>query len=150
MSGDPTERARQLSADAEHLHSVTKRRRETMAAAEKQALAVTGEAASPDGSVRVTADAGGMPTGLVLKPNAMDANDLSPLVLEVAQQAAARARAAVRAVYEPLEAEGIVRGTPVLLPAPTPTLEPPARRPAKVDEEASYEERPVMRRSRRP
>lgn len=100
MSGDLTERARQLSAEAEHLHSVTKRRKETLVAARKQALAVTGEA--------------------------------------------------VRAVYEPLEAEGIVRGTPVLLPEPAPTNEPPARPPAKADEEASYEERPVTRRSRRP
>lgn len=150
MSGDLTERARQLSAEAEHLHSVTKRRKETEVAARKQALAVTGEAASPDGSVRVTADAGGMPTDLVLKPGATDANDLAQLVLQVAQQAAARAREAVRAVYEPLEAEGIVRGMPVLLPEPAPTHEPPARPPARADEDASYEERPVMRRSRRP
>jgi hypothetical protein len=137
-----TERARQLSAEAEHLYSVTKRRKETLCAAKEQALEVTGEASSPDGSVRATVDAGGMLTDLVLTDRARRMPGLAGVITTVTQEAAARARAAVRETYEPLRREGIVRGMPVLLPGPAP--QQPRRQ--EVEEEASYEERSVTRR----
>lgn len=146
---DSTERARQLTAEAEHLYSVTKRRKEALRTAKEQALKATGEAASPDGSVRATVDAGGMLTDLVLSAKALraDPHDLATLVTTVTQQAAARARAAVREVYEPLRGEGVVRGMPVLLPGPAPEAEPPQRK--ETEEEASFEERTITRRSGR-
>lgn len=143
------EQAHQLSAQAEHLYSVTKRRRETLRAAEKQALQAVGEAVSEDGSVRVSVDAGGMVTDLVLSADAvrLAPGDLASLITSVVQEAAGRARAAVRDVYEPLRGEGIVRGVPVLLPAPA--AQPPARlRHVAADEEDSYEEWPITRRRR--
>lgn len=147
-----TERAGQLAAEAQHLYGVTKRRKEALRAAKEHALDVTGEAASRDGSVRATVDAGGMLTDLVVTADALRATpgELARLVIEVTQQAAAGARAAVRDTYEPLRNEGIVRGMPVLLPGRAPQPEPPTqpRRPAQ-DEEASFEERTITRRSGR-
>jgi len=151
MTDELTERARQLSAEAEHLYSVTRRRKEALRAAKDQALEVTGEATSPDGSVRATVDAGGMLISLVLGAKALrrDPADLATLVTTVAQQAAAGARAAVREVYEPLRAEGVVRGTPVLLPDPAPEAGPAKlSRGGVIEEEASYEERTITRRPR--
>lgn len=141
---DPSviERARQLSAEAEHLYGVTKRRKEALRVAKEQALKITGEASSPDGSVRATVDAGGMLTDLVLTDKARRMADLADVITTVTQEAAARARAAVRETYEPLRGEGIVRGVPVLLPGPAP--QQPRRQ--EVEEEASYEERSITRR----
>lgn len=143
------EQASQLSAQAEHLYSVTKRRKEALRLAEQQALQAAGDAVSPDGSVRVTVDAGGTVTDLALTPDAMrlTPGDLAALVTSVIQEAAGRARAAVRGVYEPLRSEGIVRGMPVLLPSPAPRTERPARRVVP-EEEDSYEERTITRRRR--
>jgi hypothetical protein len=145
-----TERAGQLSAEAQHLYSVTKRRKEAVRAATEQALEATGEASSPDGSVRATVDAGGMLTNLELsaKASRTDPGDLAALVTMVTQQAAARARAAVQEVFEGLRNEGVALGVPVLLPGPAPEAEPPERRP-EFEEEASYEERTITRRSGR-
>jgi YbaB/EbfC DNA-binding family protein len=147
---DLNEQAARLVAEAQHVYSVTKRRKEALRAAEAQALGAMGEAAAADGSVRATVDAAGMLTGLELTPNALRATpeDLAHLVIAVTQQAAAQARGAVRDVYEPLRGEGIVRGVPVLLPPP-PTDEPPTgRQPCRtpVEEEAPYEERSITRR----
>jgi hypothetical protein len=142
-----TERARQLSAEAEHLYGVTRRRKEALRAAKEQALKVTGEASSPDGSVRATVDAGGMLTDLALTAKALRTTDLAGVITTVTQDAAARARAAVREMYEPLRGEGIVREMPVLLPEPAPRPEQPRRQEA--EEEASYEERSITRRSGR-
>lgn len=141
-----TERVRQLSAEAEHLYGVTKRRKEALRAAREQALEVTGEASSPDGSVRATVDAGGMLTDLVLTAKALRTADLAGLITTVTQEAAGRARAAVRETYEPLRGEGIVRGMPVLLPEPAQPTQPHRQ---EVEEEASYEERSITRRSGR-
>jgi hypothetical protein len=141
------ERARQLGAEAEHLYGVTKRRKEALRMAEASARGATGDAASRDGSVRAAVDAGGMLTSLVLTPGAlrMDPTELAALITEVTQQAAARARADVRHVYESLHGEGVVRNVPNLLPAPE--LAPPARPPRKeYDEEAPFEERSITRR----
>jgi DNA-binding protein YbaB len=140
------EQAAQLSADAEHLYSVTKRRKETLRTAETQALKATGDAASPDGAVRVTVDAGGMVTSLALTPAALrkDPDDLARVLTSVIQEAAGRVRAAVRGVYEPLRGEGIVRGMPVLLPEP----EAPSPAPPRPVDESSYEERTITRRRR--
>lgn len=142
-----TERARQLGAEAAHLYGVTKRRKETLRAAEEQALKVTGEASSPDGSVKATVDAGGMLTELVLTDKARRVPDLAGLITSVTQEAAADARAAVREMYEPLRGEGIVRGLPVLLPEPVSAPEQARRQ--EVEEEAPYEERSITRRSGR-
>jgi hypothetical protein len=149
---DPIEHARQLSAEAEHLYGVTKRRKEALRVAKEQALAASGEASSPDGSVRATVDAGGMLTNLVFSAKALRAEprDLAALVITVTQQAAARARAAVHEVYAPLRESGVTRGVPVLLPESAPEVEPltqPRRR--EYEEEASYEERTITRRSGR-
>jgi hypothetical protein len=143
------ERARQLSAEAEHLYGVTKRRKEALRAATEQALKATGEAASRDGSVRATVDAGGMLTNLALTAEALRTkpDDLADLIVAVTRQAATLAREAVRETYEPLRNE---RGMPVLLPEPAPRSEPPNRpRRKEVEEEASYEERTITRRARR-
>lgn len=142
-----TERARQLGAEAQHLYSVTKRRKEALRTAAEQALKSTGEASSPDGSVRATVDAGGMLTNLVLTAKALRTADLAGLITAVTQEAAGRARAAVRETYGPLRGEGIVRGMPVLLPEPALQREQPRRQ--EVEEEASYEERSITRRSGR-
>ncbi|TDV53740.1 YbaB/EbfC family nucleoid-associated protein [Actinophytocola oryzae] len=143
---DFVEQARQLGAEAAHLYSVTRRRKEALRGAEQQALQATGTASSPDGEVQVTVDAGGMVTGLELTRAALRRNpgDLAALVTSVIQEAAGQARAAVRDVYEPLRGEGIVRGIPVLMPAPD--AEPPTRR-RRTDpvEEAPFEERPITR-----
>lgn len=144
-----TERARQLGAEAEHLFSVTKRRREAVAAATEHALAVTGEAASSDGSVRVTVDAGGMLTELVFSSAALSVApaDLARLVTTVTQKAAARARSAARETFGPLRESGVVRGMPVLLPEPMAEPEPPAKpRRRASDEEEPFEERTIVRR----
>lgn len=152
MTDDPslTERARQLAAEAEHLYGVTKRRKEALYAAEKQALETIGEAISPDGSVHATVDAGGMLTSLTLTAEALRSGpgDLAALITTVTQQAAGRARTAVRETYASLRAEGIVRGVPVLLPASPVELPEPARR-QEAEEEAPYEERSIVRRARR-
>lgn len=139
-----TERARHLGAEAEHLYGVTKRRKDAARAARQQALGATGEASS-DGAVRVTVDAGGMLTGLVLTAKALrkGPGDLAGLIAAVARQAAASARAAVRQVYEPLRDEGVVRELPVLLPESTAPAPP---RPKDYEEEASFEERSITRR----
>lgn len=142
-----TERARQLGAEAEHLYGVTKRRKEALRTAKEQALKVTGEASSPDGSVRATVDAGGMLTDLALTAKALRTTDLAGLITTVTQEAATRARAAVRETYEPLRGEGIVREMPVLLPELAPQPAQPRRQ--EVEEEASYEERSITRRSGR-
>lgn len=142
-----TERARQLGAEAAHLYGVTKRRKETLRAAEEQALKVIGEASSPDGSVKATVDAGGMLTELVLSDKARRVPDLAGLITSVTQEAAADARAAVREMYEPLRGEGIVRGLPVLLPEPVSA--PQQSRRQEVEEEAPYGERSITRRSGR-
>ena len=143
-----TERARQLGAEAEHLYGVTKRRKEAARTAERQALGVSGEASSADGAVRVAVDAGGMVTDLVLTAKAMrkEPGDLAGLITAVARQAAARARAAVRQVYEPLRNEGVLRDMPVLLPEPASAAQPRAK---DYEEEASFEERSITRRSGR-
>ena len=145
MTDELTERARQLSAEAAHLYEVTRHRKEAVRVAERQALDAGGEATSPDGAVRVTVDAGGMLTGLVLTAKALrrQPGDLAGLITEVTQQAAASARAAVRQVYEPLREEGILREMPLLLPSPP----VPARPRKDYEEEASFEERWVTRRS---
>lgn len=144
-----TERAGQLAAEAQHLYGVTKRRKDALRVAKEHALNVTGEAASHDGSVRATVDAGGMLTDLVFTADALRTTpgELARLVTEVTQQAAAGARAAVRDTYEPLRNEGIVRGIPVLLPGAAPQPEPPTRsRRSAQDEETSFEERTITRR----
>lgn len=141
------ERARQLSAEAEHLYSMTKRRKEALRSAEASVRNATGDAASRDGSVRATVDAGGMLTSLVLTPGALRTNpgELAALITEVTQQAAARARADVRQVYEALRGEGVVRNMPSLLPEPE--VEPPTPPVRKAyEEEAPFEERSITRR----
>jgi hypothetical protein len=144
-----TERAHQLGNEAEHLYSVIKRRKEALHAANAQALQATGKAASRDGSVQVTVDGGGMVTDLVLNDRALRTgpSDLAGLITTVAQQAAAQARAAVRAAYEPLRGKGAV---PILLPEPAQPAEPHKPPRAKeFEEEASYEERTITRRTGR-
>ncbi|GLZ31146.1 hypothetical protein Lesp02_33340 [Lentzea sp. NBRC 105346] len=132
-------RAAQLSEQAAHLYSRARRRNETLQAAKAQAVAATGEASSSDGAVRATVDAGGMLTGLVLGPAVSELNprQLAALVVQVTQQAAASARAAVRSVYTPLQDEGVVREAPVLLPevAPAPVQAPPVRRRPEVSDD---------------
>ncbi|MBB5807801.1 hypothetical protein F4560_007569 [Saccharothrix ecbatanensis] len=140
-------RAAQLTEQAAHLYSRVHRRNETLRAARERAIAATGEASSPDGSVRVSVDAGGMLTGLELAPSALgqDPRRLAALVVGIAQEAAGRARAAVRDVYTPLQNEGVVREAPVLLPEPPtrpPTPPPPSSRPQPRD--ADFDG-PVMR-----
>jgi len=152
-SDELTELASQLSAEAQHLYGTEARRKETLRAAEDATLKITGEAESRDGSVHVTVDASGMLLELALTAEALRAGptELAGKVTQVAQQAAAGARAAVRQVYEPLRAEGIGRGLPVL-PPPEPVVEPtsPAKheRRKDVEEEASFEERTITRRAR--
>ncbi|MFC4855638.1 hypothetical protein [Actinophytocola glycyrrhizae] len=143
--GALNDRARRLSDEAAHVYSVTRRRKEALRAAEARALKVSGEAASHDGSVRARVDAGGMLTELVLTDKALRSGpgELARLVTTVTQRAAADARSSVRDTYDRLRDEGIVRGVPVLLPAPQ--TEAP-QRPGKPEEEASYEERSVVRR----
>lgn len=145
-----TERARQLTAEAEHLYSKTKRRNETLRAAREQAIKITGEASSPDGSVRATVDVGGMLTKLVLAPDAMrrEADELAELVTTATQHAAARARAAAEEVYAPLRNEGMVRDMPVLLPKPA-LAAAPSKRPRRqqFDDEPFYEDARSMLRS---
>lgn len=143
-SAELTERARQLSAEAEHLYSVTRRRKETLLAAKEHALKITGEAASPDGSVRATVDVGGMLTELDLAPDALRTRpgELAQLVTTVTQHAAARARAAVQEVYAPLRSEGIVRDMPILLPEPPTKVVPSTvQRREQLEDEPSYEDR---------
>lgn len=152
-SNEVTELASQLSAEAGQLYSTTKRRKEAMRIAEAEAHKVTAEAASQDGSVRVIVDASGMLRDLALTTEALRAGpaELAGDVTQVTQQAAARARAAVRQVYEPLRREGIIRGIPVLPPEPAveqPTTTKPARR-NDAEEEASYDERTITRRRER-
>lgn len=131
-SAELNAQAAQLTERTAHVYSRVHRRNETLAAAREQAVAATGSASSSDGSVRVSVDAGGMLTDLVLAPGALQQNprQLAAVVVQVAQQAAAVARAAVRDVYAPLQNEGVVREAPVLLPevaAPPPVAAPPAR-----------------------
>ncbi|MDQ3785614.1 MAG: YbaB/EbfC family nucleoid-associated protein [Actinomycetota bacterium] len=141
------ERARQLSAEAQHLYSITKRRKEALRSAEERARSATGEAVSQDGSVHASVDAGGMLTGLVLTPAALrkSPGELASLVTEVTRQATARARADVRQVYESLRDEGVLRSVPSLLPEPD-VRQPPRARREEHEEEASYEERSITRR----
>lgn len=125
-------RAAQLTEQSAHLYSRVHRRNETLAAAKEQAVRATGSASSSDGSVRAVVDAGGMLTDLVLAPSAqqMTPRQLAAVVVQVTQQAASVARAAVRNVYTPLQNEGVLREAPVLLPevqAPPPAAPPPAR-----------------------
>lgn len=145
---EPTARAHELSAEAEHLYGLTIRRKESMLAAREQAIKVTGEAASPDGSIQATVDVGGMLTRLVLSPRALrrEPDELARLITAVTQRAAASARASVREIFAPLQKEGMVRDTPVLLPEPATPAEPGRR--ADYDEEASYEDAPSVFRSR--
>ncbi|MEV8439847.1 YbaB/EbfC family nucleoid-associated protein [Actinosynnema sp. NPDC051121] len=138
-------RAAELTGRAAEVYSRVHRREETLRAARERAVAATGEASSPDGSVRVTVDAGGMVTALDLAPSALgsDPSRLAALVVRVAQEAAGRARAAVREVYTPLQREGVLRDAPVLLPEPHRGAPPPPRpRPQPRDDDF---DRPVLR-----
>jgi DNA-binding protein YbaB len=149
-----TELAGQLSTEAQHLYSAAKRRQEAMRAAETEALKATAEAGSRDGTVRVRVDAGGMLLDLALTADALRAgpDELATKILDLAQHAAADARATVREVYEPLRREGITKGMPVLLPSePVAAASSPAKpeRRAAAEEEASYDERTITRRARR-
>lgn len=139
-------RAAELTGRAADLYSRVHRREETLRVARERAVAATGEASSPDGSVRVTVDAGGMVTGLDLAPSApaSDPSRLAALVVRVAQEAAGRARAAVRAVYTPLQREGVLRDAPVLLPEPSPAHQAPPPRPRPQPRDDDFD-RPVLR-----
>lgn len=143
-SDELNRRAGELTARAADLYSRVHRREETLRAARERAVAATGEASAPDGSVRVTVDAGGMVTGLELAPSALASNParLAALVVRVAQEAAGQARAAVREVYTPLQREGVLRDAPVLLPEPTSPRVAPPPRPRHRDDDF---ERPVLR-----
>ncbi|WP_053716213.1 YbaB/EbfC family nucleoid-associated protein [Saccharothrix sp. NRRL B-16348] len=143
-SDELNRRAGELTARAADLYSRVHRREETLRAARERAVAATGEASAPDGSVRVTVDAGGMVTGLELAPSALASNParLAALVVRVAQEAAGQARAAVREVYTPLQREGVLRDAPVLLPEPTSPRVAPPPRPRPRDDDF---ERPVLR-----
>ncbi|WP_434449582.1 YbaB/EbfC family nucleoid-associated protein [Lentzea sp. E54] len=143
-SAEINARAAQVTEHAAHLHTRAARRRATLDAARDQAVGVTGTASSPDGAIRATVDAGGMLTGLVLAPSVQQLNvrQLAAALVQVAQEAAAQARGAVREVYTPLRNEGVVRDMPVLLPetAPAPSPAPPApvrRRPAAAEDDFS-------------
>jgi YbaB/EbfC DNA-binding family len=141
------ERAGQLSAEAEHLYSFSKRRKETLGTARERAIKITAEAASADGTIRATVDVGGMLAKLVVAPEALG-RELADRITAVVQEAAAKARAAVGEVYAPLRAEGVVRDMPVLLPEPE--VPPVPRVVVESDEELSFEDRPsVLGRKRR-
>lgn len=138
---DPSDQLAALNEQAAFLSTRSSRRKEAALSVREQALAVTGEAASPDGLVRVSVDAGGMVTNLVLAPDAMEQNprQLAGVLANVIQEAASRARGGVRQVYEPLVNEGLVKNMPVLLPEtaapPPPRRSPPARRSAPDDDD---------------
>ena len=140
-SAELNARAAQLTEQLAHTYSRVHRRNETLRAAREQAVAATGEASSSDGAVRAMVDAGGMLTGLVLSPavSGMNPRQLAALVVQVTQQAAASARAAVRGVYTPLRNEGVLRDEPLLLPEPAaPAAAPPpapVRRPEVADDD---------------
>ncbi|SDO39817.1 YbaB/EbfC family nucleoid-associated protein [Lentzea jiangxiensis] len=134
--------AGQLVEQASFLSDRARRRLEALRSTRESALASTGEASTPDGSVRATVDAGGMLTALVLTPAALQQNPrrLAAAVLQVAQQAASSARAGVRQAYTRLENEGLVKHMPLLLPEvsvapPAPAPAPVRRRPVEEDEE---------------
>ncbi|SDD18967.1 YbaB/EbfC DNA-binding family protein [Actinokineospora iranica] len=114
---------------------------------------ITGQAQSPDGLVRAVVDVGGMLTDLEIAPEALGlrADHLARVISSVTQEAAGRARAEVRSLYQPLIEEGLVGDLPVLLPGSLPkasaTASPP---PVDADEdEASFEETFSLRRTER-
>lgn len=138
--GSLTDQARQLTEQASYLSDRARRRMEAVRSTRESALASTGEASAPDGSVRVVVDAGGMLTGLVLAPAALQQNprQLATSILQVTQEAATAARAGVRQAFTRLENEGLVKHMPLLLPevsvAP-PVSPPPVRRRPVVDDD---------------
>lgn len=70
--------------------------------AQEQAMQVTGESTSRDGSVRVTVDATGVVTGLTLSPSAFDKNTpdkLAQAIVATIQSAAAQARGQMSAAF---------------------------------------------------
>jgi hypothetical protein len=112
-TGDP---ASGLSQHSAQLVAAAQRRAEAAANAEAQVRAISATAASSDGGVRATVDAGGMLTSLFVASNP----ELARRIVEAVQQAAAQARAQARRVYEPLHAKGLLRDPPLLLPEPVP------------------------------
>lgn len=134
-----------LVAQSQFLLEKAIRRRDSLQAADRQAVTETGEATSPDGLVRARVDAGGMLTSLFLAPGVrqLDPRELAALITTVTQQAAAQPRAAIRRTFTQLHNEGLVKQMPALLPEPAAPA-PPARprRPEPREEET---DRPIMR-----
>lgn len=140
--GSLAAQAGQLVEQASFLSDRARRRLEAVQSTRESALASVGEASTPDGSVRATVDAGGMLTGLVLAPAALQQNprQLTAAILRTAQQAASAARAGVRQAYTRLENEGLVKHMPLLLPEvsvapPVSAPPPPVRRRSMADDD---------------
>lgn len=135
-AADLTARATELNEVARQLAADVAERREATQAARQEALAVTGSAASPDGSVRVTSDVGGMPTALELSPTAqrVPPQRLASLVLDTCQRAAAQARAAAREKFDQLGDRARPADVPLLLPV-SPSPAPAQRQPQSTEDD---------------
>ncbi|MBP2335343.1 hypothetical protein JOF41_001521 [Saccharothrix coeruleofusca] len=128
-------RAAELRSRTEDLSTRIARQSKALEAAGGQAAAVSATAVSPENSVRVTVDATGLLTELVIAPEVMtrtSAAELARRITETTRAAAIQARERVRALYAGLVDEGVIRTVPDLLPrVPAPAQAPPAPRPSR-------------------
>lgn len=129
-SAELTARAAELRATTEDILTRVSRQAQALDAVKSTSAAVQGAATSPDGRVRVTVDSTGVLVGLDIAGQP----DLGPLVVETVRTAAGRARGEVRALYEELVHEGLLKQVPDLVPdAPQHTRPaPPPQAPPKV------------------
>lgn len=146
-SAELTARAADLRASTEDVLTRVTRQAQALDAVKSQSGSVQGSATSPDGRVRATVDSTGVLVGLDIAGQP----DLGPSVVETVRTAAGRARGEVRALYQGLVDDGLLKRVPELVPdapaaeaRPTPPPQAPkvARRAADApddDQPASFQ-----------
>jgi DNA-binding protein YbaB len=108
----PQQRVTQVAALQRQADDAMAALTDRVAAAKKvreQALAVSGEASSRDGTIRVVVDSTGVVTSLTLAPSVFERGTperLGVAIVATVQEAAAKARAAMTAAMEPIRADG--------------------------------------------
>lgn len=103
------ERVLELRGEADEAMADLRAKLAAVRESQGQALAVTGEASSRDGSVRAVVDATGVVTSLVFAPSSFERSTpekLAQTAVATIQSAAAKARATVSETLAPIRAEG--------------------------------------------
>ncbi|MFD4638168.1 hypothetical protein ACFWN2_12680 [Lentzea sp. NPDC058436] len=135
-----TARAAELRASAEDVLTRVTRQAQALDAVKSRSGTVQGSATSPDGQVHAVVDSTGMLVGLTVAGRP----DLGPLIVDTVRTAAGRARGEVRALYQGLVTDGLIKKVPEHVPDAPPQLAtpptPPPVRPRRVADEPEDEQ----------